>query len=311
MESNKLFLVSTRPNFQLSVLLDSTFKRTSSVTFAITAALKLYFDLCYSLCIVPFRLTWSNSLQSFSLVTFWPQRLICLATYANIVLSHCYFFRHNYPENPKSSQQIFVFFELLFFSIFRLNMFKVFWCNKTHIVDLLNFITSVDFQLLSSRANKAFFAKITQLALLAFQLILVIVGFITGTDLFPWSFRLADLTLDNWLEALVNQTRLTLFLGLPDKANQTVDQTWVVSDYLIIVYGALTFFYRHICFILFEYYLFLLSAVMWCSSCSFANYLKTPQLSSWKKLKHNYNILYNLAAHVNQALSFVALWFTL
>lgn len=307
MKDDRLFVLSVKPTFVSGTDIESC--RENPINFCICYSLKLFFDFCYFLCISPFRLVWDKTTHSYFIHCFLPQKLFCAFITVLYLIPLCSSLRHEYPNNPKSSNQIFTYFKVVFFVIFRLNFLKILWLNQLQIKNLINFILKSNFQFVVSYWHRIFFSKGVQILVLAFQLALILVSFITGHRLFPDSFQVTQLSLSTWSSQVLTSARRALFLKASDQSAQIskYQQAWSASDYFLFLVGSFGFLYRHIHILLSEFYLYLLSAVMWCCTSSFAVHT-LRYCKSWMTLKQNYKLLASLAAHINHSLSTLAFW---
>lgn len=307
MKSGKLFVVSLKHTYVSETDIESC--RKNPVNFCISYSLKLYFDFLYLLCVAPFRLVWDKNTHSFFIQGSHPQKLLCVL---NAVLFYVWYFfslRYGYPNNPKSSNQIFKFLNDAFFFAYKVNFSILLWFNRFQIQKLVNFILQIKFSILSSFVQNLFFHKGFHIFLFVIQFALVLVSIIAGFGVFPKSVQVTQLSFDAWVNLLLTRTRFTLFLVDFDQSNQISDNkaAWNASDYVLFVFGLVGFFYRRFYGIFSEYYLTFMCAVMWCSTSTFAKFTR-HQCKSWPDLRQNYKILCSLAVHVNQSISFLAFW---
>lgn len=309
MDSNNFYPV---PDWKTSQdLTESYLKSGDPVNLAVANTLKFYFDIFYILCIIPFRIKWNVTTKNFSVSTFLPQKLLCLITLAS---SHVWIFlwlRFDYPTNKSSPVGVFIFLETLFLAILRLSIFQVLWLRKFEIENFLNYIVRMKFSITTSRAQNAFFNWATQLQLLIIKFALAIMGL--ATHVFPSSFNLSKFTVGSWMMQMLRQTRVALFISVSNGSSQAHEvgndmQCWTRNDYVVFLFGAISSFYCQINLYVPDYYLYLVTAVMWSAASSFSRYIKNPKSNCWKNLSRIYKVMYILAGHTNQTLGFVPLW---
>lgn len=235
MENNNLFLVSSQKSFKTTSF--SKIPVEKSVNFSITQAIKFYFDTCYFYCVIPFRLKWDSNTNTYLIISYLPQKILCIITNLITYIWYLLLLRHIYPKNTKSSNQTFIFFEAFFYACFHLNLSIVFWFYQSNVASLINYVAHTDFQLATARVQKLFFHLHTQVSLLIIQFSLAVLAFVTQFDI------------DNWTTKMLFQGQLSLFLNTtndsPDKS-QTYDtkQRWPTSEHFVFVFSCTANFFQ-------------------------------------------------------------------
>lgn len=309
MESESLFIISDKKNSQVTKNVSQY--SIHPVNLVIAQALKLYLDILYFLCIVPIRYNLNIETKVYFRTIFLPQRLLCLVTLTCTCIWMFYYFRFEYPSNKNSPKEVFMFLEGLVQSILLLNFFKVLWFHHQEIESLLNYVLEIRFSLLSSRMQQLFFKNFAQIFILVFRFIFALLSLVTSA--FPQSIHISQFNISDWMMQMLSQSRQALLFYKSDVSDQGFEKfdaikLWSSPDYLVFVFGLISSFYCRINLYISEYYMYLMTAVMWSSACSFAEYIRKPECNSWTKLNERYKVVHSLSRHVNQALSFMALW---
>lgn len=307
MKSDRLFVVSLKQT--LASEIDSECCCRSPANICVSNALKLLFDLLYFLCVSPFRLVLDKNTPSFLIRTYLPQKLLCAITFVIYTIQHCSLLRFDYPKNAKSPSDIFSFFDSVLFTLYRFNFLKVIWLNQEQVQNVANFILQANFSFVSSLAHKIFFNKHFQNFLLSIHVAMVLFDYISGRGLFPSPFHLNELSFEKWTNRMLKKTKLVLFLASSNRISDAYENqpVWGAYDYFLFLFGSLSHLYSRINLVFSEYYLYIMSAILWCCTSSFAKYTRYS-CNSWASLKQHYKILHSLATHINDSISFLAFW---
>lgn len=290
--------------FILSVGQTSKTKATplNLTNLAICKAFKLYFDFCYFACFSPFRLKWNKHVKILVPSSFLPQKLICFVVHISIIAWNFFVLRAHYPKNTTSTNKIFSFLQLFFFQIVKLLILKSFWLHQPQILDILNYVIRIRFRLLASPLQKIIF----HYCFLGFVLVITLI-------LIVWKFH-NKFNQTEWRTEALTSYRTVLFLTSSNTTKIGNNSTsgrpnFSALEYFVIVSGCFIEIHSRLFDFISIDVLFLLIAVLWNGVRSFETYVNTYRKKSWKQVNIYYMEILELSNKINEAISFVPLWF--
>lgn len=251
--------------------------------------LRHYFNFAYIFLLSPFRLveTFSDKCK-IGKVAWLPQNILCgiFHTFGVLWLVKC--IRENVPQNKHNPAEYFVELLQIINLISVLLALKKFWINQSSFLKLANFIKSLEQNEIACDFDN-YGAEIVFLwkwgwkfvFVLCSALIFVLMGF--GEDYLGYGiFGNADI----WLQKLLEETRFTFFLTQQNGTKED-PETYLTTDYLLIVVGGIGLFQKCAWGISCLLFLLVFGMILWITSYSFMESLEYADKERYQEEESN------------------------
>lgn len=295
MNRANLFSIITSCNRNNALQIQNQVACSQPVNYRILRTFKHYQNFLYYMLVSPFRIEYDVTLKKLKIVTRSPQKTLMVIVF---ILDFFWLFRivrSAYPKKTESPSHILSFIYWLVSSGRLVYPVTIFWFGQDHFQKLLNYIATSKFDMVRTRTGKTFFSRCFPLGFIFFWTLMFLHSIVTA----PFS-NYSQISFVGWTFKILIKSRGTYFIGTP----YLFSETWVVVDYFLFIIGVISSL--HLAIILYGIWQLLLvcSMIMWTGASSFSAYLGSSNYHSWKNVKHNYDVIYSLSAHLNMCVSF-------